>query len=78
MSLRTGRWSVASEKPGKAVKKNWELDSEKAWFHGERKGPTASSPKVWQENTFEKILDFLSTSQVFALEMRYVNDYCMN
>lgn len=65
MSLRTGRWSVASEKPGKAVKKNWELDSEKAWFHGEGKGPTASSPS-------------LTYSQVFALEMRYVNDYCMN
>lgn len=58
MSLRTGRWSVASEKPGKAVKKNWELDSEKAWFHGEGKGPTASSPKSDRKTHLKKYLTF--------------------
>lgn len=43
--------SVASEKPGKAVKKNWELDSEKVWFHDEGKGQLPAVQKLdLQEN----------------------------
>lgn len=46
MSLGTQRGSVACEKPGKAVKENWDLDFEKAWFHDEGKGQITISPKV--------------------------------
>ena len=72
--------SCLCEQPDKALDELGVWFYEKARFRDEgKKVPTAGSPSALKTGLPGKhIFEFLSSGQVFALKMRYVNDYCMN